>query len=79
MLHKMYTYFSYFVMINYLIEFHGLRYKFIFIMFNAFFLFKESDILKELDSVLGSDKIDAVICVAGGWAGGSSSSKGKLY
>lgn len=40
-------------------------------------LFKESQILKELDSVLGSEKLDAVICVAGGWAGGSSSSDVK--
>lgn len=42
-----------------------------------FYFFKESDILKELDSVLGSDKLDAVICVAGGWAGGNSSSEGR--
>ncbi|XP_025410326.1 dihydropteridine reductase [Sipha flava] len=42
---------------------------------DASLLEQESDILKELDSVLGSDKIDAVICVAGGWAGGSSSSE----
>jgi len=33
--------------------------------------------LKELNSVLGSEKLDAVICVAGGWAGGSSSADGK--
>jgi len=42
---------------------------------DASLLEQESDILKELDSVLGSDKLDAVICVAGGWAGGNSSSE----
>jgi dihydropteridine reductase len=36
---------------------------------------QETGILKDLHSVLGSDKLDAVICVAGGWAGGSSSSE----
>lgn len=41
---------------------------------DATILEQESQILKELDSVLGSEKLDAVICVAGGWAGGSSSS-----
>lgn len=35
---------------------------------------QESEILKELNSVLGPDKLDAVICVAGGWAGGNSNS-----
>jgi len=34
--------------------------------------------MKELKTILGSDKLDAVICVAGGWSGGNSSSKGKL-
>jgi len=28
-----------------------------------------------VDTLLGSDKLDAVICVAGGWAGGSPASK----
>uniref|UniRef100_A0A2S2PM44 Dihydropteridine reductase n=2 Tax=Schizaphis graminum TaxID=13262 RepID=A0A2S2PM44_SCHGA len=41
---------------------------------DATILEQESQIFKELDSVLGSEKLDAVICVAGGWAGGSSSS-----
>ncbi|VVC32108.1 Short-chain dehydrogenase/reductase SDR,NAD(P)-binding domain [Cinara cedri] len=35
---------------------------------------QESDLLKELGSILGSEKLDAVICVAGGWAGGNSNS-----
>ncbi|CAH1720930.1 hypothetical protein AGLY_006438 [Aphis glycines] len=41
---------------------------------DATILEQETQILKELKSVLGSEKLDAVICVAGGWAGGSSSS-----
>lgn len=41
---------------------------------DATILEQELQILKELDCVLGSEKLDAVICVAGGWAGGSSSS-----
>ena len=28
--------------------------------------------------MLGEEKLDAVICVAGGWAGGSAKSKSKI-
>lgn len=31
-----------------------------------------------LEGVLGTDKVDAIINVAGGWAGGNAASKGKL-
>lgn len=31
--------------------------------------------LAELKTLLAGDKIDAVICVAGGWAGGNAASK----
>lgn len=31
-----------------------------------------------LEGALGTDKVDAIINVAGGWAGGNAASKGKL-
>lgn len=33
---------------------------------------QETDILAQLENILKDDKLDAVICVAGGWAGGNS-------
>jgi len=36
---------------------------------------QESELLNKVQSVLSDQKVDAVICVAGGWAGGNSSSK----
>ncbi|XP_050524747.1 dihydropteridine reductase [Daktulosphaira vitifoliae] len=41
---------------------------------NASLLEQELEIITKLETVLGSDKLDAVICVAGGWAGGNSNS-----
>ncbi|XP_043495639.1 dihydropteridine reductase [Polistes fuscatus] len=35
---------------------------------------QESDILSELKKILNEEKVDGVICVAGGWAGGNASS-----
>jgi len=34
---------------------------------------QEKEILSELEKLLKNDKLDAVICVAGGWAGGNAS------
>ena len=31
-----------------------------------------------MGEVLQDDKVDAIICVAGGWAGGNAASNGKL-
>ncbi|RZF41143.1 hypothetical protein LSTR_LSTR010795 [Laodelphax striatellus] len=36
---------------------------------------QESKVLSQLNSALAGDKVDAVICVAGGWAGGNAASK----
>lgn len=36
---------------------------------------QETRILQEVKSILKEDKLDAVICVAGGWAGGNAASK----
>lgn len=36
---------------------------------------QHGDIVEELGKKLGDEKLDAVICVAGGWAGGSASNK----
>lgn len=36
---------------------------------------QEAAVLKDVTSLLGGSKLDAVICVAGGWAGGNAASK----
>ncbi|XP_069140669.1 dihydropteridine reductase-like [Argopecten irradians] len=36
---------------------------------------QESQVLGEMDSLLGGNKLDGVFCVAGGWAGGNAASK----
>ena len=38
-------------------------------------MFQEETILSEVKKILGDDKLDGVICVAGGWAGGNSARK----
>lgn len=40
---------------------------------NAGWVEQESAILDQLQGLLNSNQLDAVICVAGGWAGGNSS------
>jgi len=32
---------------------------------------------KKVGEVLGSDKVDAIVCVAGGWAGGNAASNSR--
>lgn len=34
---------------------------------------QEKSVVSQVESVLGQSKVDAIICVAGGWAGGSAS------
>ncbi|XP_067658045.1 dihydropteridine reductase-like [Haliotis asinina] len=36
---------------------------------------QEEQVVKSLDGVLGENKVDAILCVAGGWAGGNAASK----
>ncbi|KAI1716993.1 short chain dehydrogenase domain-containing protein [Ditylenchus destructor] len=36
---------------------------------------QESRVLKGVEQSIGSEKLDAVLCVAGGWAGGNAASK----
>ena len=36
-----------------------------------------SQIQPKVEELLDGNKFDAIICVAGGWAGGSAKSKGK--
>ncbi|XP_035204744.1 dihydropteridine reductase-like, partial [Stegodyphus dumicola] len=36
---------------------------------------QESAVLTEVQKVLDQEKLDALICVAGGWAGGNASAK----
>jgi len=37
---------------------------------------QQEDIKGQVAQVLGDNKVDAVLCVAGGWAGGNAASKG---
>lgn len=39
---------------------------------NASWTEQEEDVLKKVGTALGDNKLDAVICVAGGWAGGNA-------
>lgn len=39
---------------------------------DADFVAQETDVVKQIREVLNDDKLDAVICVAGGWAGGNA-------
>lgn len=39
---------------------------------------QENEVVSGIESSLGGSKLDAVVCVAGGWAGGNASAKGKF-
>lgn len=39
---------------------------------DADFVAQETDVVKQVREILNDDKLDAVICVAGGWAGGNA-------
>ena len=39
---------------------------------------QETDVLQKVAEALDGEKVDAIFCVAGGWAGGSSASKGNV-
>lgn len=39
---------------------------------------QEEEVCRDVESIVGSDKLDAVLCVAGGWAGGNAASKGNF-
>jgi dihydropteridine reductase len=41
-------------------------------------LFQEVSVVTQVAALLHGEKIDAVICVAGGWAGGNAASKGNF-
>lgn len=38
---------------------------------------QEKEVSSRVEEILGSDKVDAIFCVAGGWAGGNAASKSK--
>jgi len=42
------------------------------------FLFCVLKVTTEVGKLLGEEKVDAILCVAGGWAGGSAKAKCKL-
>ncbi len=37
---------------------------------------QEDQVSRTVEEALGGEKVDAVLCVAGGWAGGNAASKG---
>ncbi len=37
---------------------------------------QEQQVSQKVEEALGGEKVDAVLCVAGGWAGGNAASKG---
>jgi dihydropteridine reductase len=41
-------------------------------------LFQEVNVVTQVGTLLNGEKVDAVICVAGGWAGGNAASKGNF-
>lgn len=40
---------------------------------DADFVAQETEVIDKVKAALNSEKLDAVICVAGGWAGGNAS------
>ena len=47
-------------------------------VFNMF-LFCVLKVTTEVGKLLGEEKVDAILCVAGGWAGGSAKAKCKPF
>lgn len=43
----------------------------------SMFLFYVLKVTTEVGKLLGEEKVDAILCVAGGWAGGSAKAKCK--
>ena len=39
---------------------------------------QDEQVQSRVSEVLKDDKVDAIFCVAGGWAGGNAASKGRL-
>lgn len=37
---------------------------------------QEEEVCRDVEGIMGSEKLDAVLCVAGGWAGGNAAAKG---
>ena len=38
---------------------------------------QEQRLCEKVDAMLAGSKLDAIVCVAGGWAGGNAASKGR--
>ena len=38
---------------------------------------QEQEVNSKVEETLGGEKVDAILCVAGGWAGGSAKAKSK--
>ena len=40
---------------------------------------QEQEVVAGVEEALRGEKVDAIFCVAGGWAGGNAASKGENY
>jgi hypothetical protein len=40
---------------------------------------QHESITQNVETLLGENKVDAILCVAGGWAGGNAANKGMKY
>lgn len=47
-------------------------------VFGNLFIFIYLKVTEDVGNLLGEKKVDAVLCVAGGWAGGNAKAKCKL-
>lgn len=45
----------------------------------SMFLFYVLKVTTEVGKLLGEEKVDAILCLAGGWAGGSAKAKCKPF
>lgn len=45
---------------------------------NVFIFCVFMKVTQDVEELLGENKVDAILCVAGGWAGGSAKAKCKL-
>lgn len=57
------------------VVFTSLPYQFS--VFSVFLFYVLLKVTAEVGKLLGEEKVDAILCVAGGWAGGSAKAKCK--
>ena len=58
-----------------LIDFYQYPFNLVCRHLKSYFFYQEENVCSEVTAVLKEEKLDALLCFAGGWAGGSPSSK----